>query len=414
MRYLLLFVLTLQLFAVDATLKIEKDVEQRARVALVDGSGSTSAMGEKFFKTLVSDLKISGHFLPDSTHHRGSIASGTIAPSLKSKDYVLKYALTQAGGLKATVKLFNASDASLLIVKDYGIGSASKYPFLAHKIISDINSILKYPAVDWLNRYVVFSRYTTAKRSVIVLADYTMQYQKTVIRGGLNLFPKWADSQQKSFYYTSFNGAIPVLYRLNIYNGSKTRITSSQGMLVCSDVSRNGSRILLTMAPNAQPDIYEMSVASRSLRRITNFAGIDVGGKYLGSEQSIVFVSNRLGYANIFKKSISGSAVSQIVYRGRDNNAVDANGNEVVYSSRESHNSFGLNSFNLYLTSANGSGTRPLTTTGVNQFPRFSADGNVILYVKQYQNRSSVGYINLASKQTLLFPLGGKVQSIDW
>jgi len=414
MRYLLLFVLSLQLFAVDATLKIEKDVEQRARIALVDGSGSTSAMGEKFFKTLVSDLKISGHFLPDSTHHRGNIGSGTIAPSLKSKDYVLKYTLTQAGGLKATVKLFSASDASLLAVKDYGIGSASKYPFLAHKIISDINSVLKYPGVDWLNRYVVFSRYTTAKRSVIILADYTMQYQKTVIRGGLNLFPKWADSQQKSFYYTSFNGAIPTLYRLNIYNGSKTKITSSQGMLVCSDVSRNGSRILLTMAPNAQPDIYEMSVASRSLRKITNFAGIDVGGKYLGSEQNIVFVSNRLGYANIFKKSISGSAVSQVVYRGRDNNAVDANGNEVVYSSRESHNSFGLNSFNLYLTNANGSGTRPLTTTGVNQFPRFSANGNVILYVKQYQNRSSVGYINLASKQTLLFPLGGKVQSIDW
>ncbi len=414
MRYLLMFIVTLQLFAVDATLKIEKDVEQRARISLVDGSGSSSGMNEKFFNTLFSDLKISGHFLPDHTHHRGSVANGTIAPSLKSKDYVLKYALSQSGGLKATVKLFNASDASLLAVKDYRIGSANKYPFLAHKIISDINAVLKYPDISWLNRYVVFSRYTTAKRSVIILADYTMQYQKTVIRGGLNLFPKWADSQQKSFYYTSFNGTLPTLYRLNIYNGSKTRITSSQGMLVCSDVSQNGSRILLTMAPNAQPDIYEMSVASRSLRQITNFAGIDVGGKYLGGERSIVFVSNRLGYANIFKKAIGGSAVSQLVYRGRDNNAVDANGNKVLYSSRESHNSFGLNAFNLYLMSANGSGTRPLTTTGVNQFPRFSANGNAVLYVKQYQNRSSVGYINLASKQTLLFPLGGKVQSIDW
>jgi TolB protein len=168
------------------------------------------------------------------------------------------------------------------------------------------------------------------------------------------------------------------------------------------------------MAPSAQPDIYEMNVGSRSTRRITTFGGIDVGGKYLGGERSIVFVSNRLGYANIFKKAIGSNAVSQIVYRGRNNNAVDANGNKVVYSSRESHNSFGLNTFNLYLTSANGSGTRPLTTTGVNQFPRFSTNGNAILYVKQYQNRSSVGYINLVSRQTLLFPLGGKVQSIDW
>jgi len=414
MRYLVILFFTFRLFAVDATLKIEKDVEDRARISLVDGSGPVAGIGEKFFSTLVSDLKISGHFLPDAIHHRGSISSNTVAPALKSKDYVLKYSFSQAAGLKATVKLFSASDATLLAVKDYSIASIRKYPFMAHKIISDINAILKYPEVNWLNRYVVFSRYTAAKMSVIILADYTMQYQKTVIKGGLNLFPKWADPQQKSFYYTSFNGIIPTLYRLNIYNGSKTKITSSQGMLVCSDVSQNGSKILLTMAPDAQPDIYEMRVASRSKKRITNFGGIDVGGKYLGGEQSIVFVSNRLGYANIFRQSIGRNAVSQVVFRGRNNNAVDAYGNKVVYASRESHNSFGLNAFNLYLTSSNGSGTRPLTTTGVNQFPRFSSNGNVILYVKQHQNRSSVGYINLVSNQSLLFPLGGKVQSIDW
>jgi TolB protein len=414
MRYLIILFFTFQLFAVDATLKIEKDVESRARISLVDASSSLPAVGAKFFSTLLADLKISGHFLPDSMHHRGNFESSTISPSLKSKDYVLKYKLTQAGGLKATIKLFNASNATLLASKDYAIGSAAKFPFLAHKIVSDVNAMLKYPDVSWLNRYVVFSRYTGAKKSIIILADYTMQYQKSVIRGGLNLFPKWADARQKSFYYTSFNGVIPTLYRLNIYTGSKTKITSSQGMLVCSDVSRDGSRILLTMAPDAQPDIYEMFVASRSARRITKFAGIDVGGKYLGNEQGIVFVSNRLGYPNIFRKSIGGSAVSQLVFRGRNNNAVDANGNRVVYASRETHNSFGLNAFNLYLTNAGGSGTRPLTTTGVNQFPRFSTNGNVILYVKQYQNRSSIGYINLASNQSLLFPLGGKVQSIDW
>jgi len=406
--------LALRLFAVDASLKIEKDVEMRARTSIIDASSATSAISEKFFSTLVSDLKISGHFLPDATHHRGNMGSDAVPPQLKSRDYILKYRLEQSGGLKAVIKLYRASDATLLASKDYAIGSAAKYPFLAHKIVSDVNTILKFPDISWLNRYVVFSRYTGPKLSVIVLADYTMQYQKTVIRGGLNLFPKWADAQQRSFYYTSFNGVIPTLYRLNIYNGSRTKITSSQGMLVCSDVSRNGSRILLTMAPNAQPDIYEMSVASRSARRLTHFAGIDVGGKYLGNEQSIVFVSNRLGYANIFKKAIGGSAVSQLVYRGRNNNAVDASGNRVVYASRETHNSFGLNTFNLYLTDASGSFTRPLTSTGVNQFPRFSTNGNVILYVKQYQNRSSIGYINLTSKQSLLFPLGGKVQSIDW
>jgi TolB protein len=158
-----------------------------------------------------------------------------------------------------------------------------------------------------------------------------------------------------------------------------------------------------------------MSRFTGSKTRVTKFNGVDVSGKYLGNGGQVVFVSNRLGYANIFKKSISSAAVSQVVFHGRNNNAVDAHGNKIVYSSRESSNAFGSNRFNLYLTSANGGSTRPLTTTGSNQFPRFSTDGSVILYIKQRGGSSSVGYINLGSSQSLLFPLGGrKIQSIDW
>ena len=62
---------TLSLFGVDATLKIEKDVEQRARIALMDGSSEQSS---KAFNILLSDLKISGHFLPDSNLPQTSTA----------------------------------------------------------------------------------------------------------------------------------------------------------------------------------------------------------------------------------------------------------------------------------------------------------------------------------------------------
>lgn len=412
MRYLLFLLLSLNLFAVDATLRIEKDVEHRSRIALVDASPSVNA---KFFKILLSDLKISGHFLADSKHNRGDLNSQFIAPALKSKEYVLRYALTQSSGTKLIIRLLKASDGKELFKKSYSIPTTSKAPFLAHKAIYDINKVLNFPDISWINRYVVFSRYTTPRQSEIILADYTFNYKKVVIRGGLNLFPKWADAKQKSFYYTSYAGVIPTLYKLNIYSGSKQRIISSEGMLVCSDVNKNGSKLLLTMAPQGQADIYEVSSSGGSKKRITSFNGIDVSGKYVDNESRIVFVSNRLGYANVFKKSINGSGVSQVVYHGRNNNAVDAHGSKIVYSSRESQNSFGNNTFNLYLTSSSGSGTRPLTTTGTNQFPRFSTDGSVIQYIKHRGNGSSIGYTNLTSQQSLLFPLGGrKIQSIDW
>lgn len=412
MRFILLLLVSLNLFAVDATLKIETDVEHRTRIAVEDGSASVN---DKFFKILLADLKISGHFLADAKHHRGDLLSNFISPSLKSKEYVLKYRFTQSSGTKLSIRLLKASNGAEVFKKSYAIPTTRKAPFLAHKAVSDINDVLKYPSISWINRYVIFSRYTSAKQSEIILADYTFNYQKTIVRGGLNLFPKWADAKQQSFYYTSYASVLPTLYKLNIYSGSKRKVASSEGMIVCSDVKKNGSKILVTMAPDAQADIYEMSASGGSKRRITTFNGIDVSGKYLDNENRVAFVSNRLGYANIFKKSIGGSGVSQVVYHGRNNNAVDAHGSKIVYSSRESQNSFGNNTFNLYLTSSNGSGRRPLTTTGTNQFPRFSTDGTVIQYIKHRGGTSSIGYINLKSKQSLLFPLGGKkIQSIDW
>ncbi|OQX73057.1 MAG: translocation protein TolB, partial [Campylobacteraceae bacterium 4484_4] len=129
MRYLIILFFTFQLFAVDASLKIEKDVESRARISLVDGSGAPPAISEKFFSTMLSDLKISGHFLPDAAHHRAGYESGTIAPTLKSRDYVLKYRLIGSAGLRANIKLYRTSDATLIASKDYAIGSAAKYPF---------------------------------------------------------------------------------------------------------------------------------------------------------------------------------------------------------------------------------------------------------------------------------------------
>ena len=414
MRVLLFLFLSMsiQLFALDAKLKIETDVEHRSRIALVDGSSSAN---KSFFNILFSDLKISGHFLANSTHHKGDFTTAYIAPGLKSQEYVLKYSLSQGSGSKLVIRLLKASNGVEVFKKSYAIPGTAKAAFLAHKAVSDLNDVLKYPSIHWINRYVIFARYTSAKQSEIVLADYSFRYQKAIIRGGLNLFPKWADAKQQSFYYTSYAGVLPTLYKLNIYSGSKRKIASSEGMIVCSDVKSNGSKILVTMAPDAQPDIYEMSASGGSKKRVTSFNGIDVNGKYVDNESRIVFVSNRLGYPNIFKKALSGSAVSQVVYHGRNNNAVDAQGSKVVYSSRETQKSFGNNTFNLYLTASNRSGSRALTTTGTNQSPHFSTDGTVIQYIKHRGGSSSVGYINLKSRQSLLFPLGNKkIQSLDW
>jgi len=398
---------------VDATLKIEKDVDTRAKIAIVDSSKSASKMATESFKILRDDLKITGHFLPNSEYLTSDYESNTPPKTLNPIEYALKYKIAKDNNnVLLAIKLLKIINdkSDLILEKRYKISSLKRYPFLIHKAVSDINDILGFESVAWINRYVLFAKYSGKKSSEVGVADYTFHYQKIIIKGGLNLFPVWGDSEQKSIYFTDYSGDLPTLMRLDLIKGKLTKITTSQGMLVCSDVSKDGKRLLLTMAPNGQPDIYEYFIDSKRVKRLTKFSGIDVGGKYADNEKSIVFISNRLGYPTIYKKPLNGGVTIQLVYHGHNNNSCDAFDKKVVYSSRD-----GAKSFNLYLTAIDGSYTLPLTTSGINQFPRFSPNGNTVLYINRSANGNSIGYIGLKTNMRMLFPLGiSRLQSIDW
>jgi TolB protein len=394
----------------DAQLTIEKKVDERVRIAVLDGS-LPSEISKKIASIFIADLKISGHFIPDETYRVGTYAGTMIDPALRGNDYVLIYAFSrETDDAMLQVKVLDAANSKRILERRYRVKNVAKYPFLVHKAVTEINAHLRFSPIDWINRYVVFARYTGRKQSEIVLADFTFHFTKTIIRGGLNLFPHWGDPKQQTIYYTAYVQGRPTLFRLNIYTGERTQITSSAGMLACSDVSPDGSTLLLTMAPNGQSDIYAYTIATAQAKRLTRFSGIDVNGVYADDGKSLVFVSNRLGYPNVFKKDLATGVTQQIVFRGKNNNSVDAYGDTVVYSARE-----GQGVFNLYTAHTDGSPGRQLTSTGVNQFPRFSPDGDTILYIKRSYEGNAVGYLGLKTDQALLFPLGErKIQSLDW
>jgi TolB protein len=385
----------------DVSLTIKKNVGSKTAIAIDNISSALSpAISQKSFILFKDDLTLSGNF--------DTVESQNIT---NSNNYLLKYELASLDGANLKVSLFDSSN-SLLFQKNYNISSFDKYPFLIHKSVSDINKFLGHDSMDWINRLVLMSRYTGSGKSEIVLSDYTFTYKKAIVSGGLNLFPKWANKNQTSFYYTSMSSGLPAIYEYSLSSGTKNHIVSGEGMLVCSDVSLDVNKLLLTMSPDGQPDIYEFDNTTKSSTKLTDFSGIDVSGQYLLGGKEIVFVSNRLGYPNIFKKYIDSSTVSQIVFRGRENNSCDTKGEKIVYSSRESKNIFGSNTFNIYMIS--GGNTFPLTSSGENQFPRFSDDGNVVMYIRQSSGNSYAGFVNPRTNQNKLFEINSKVQSIDW
>ncbi len=418
MRSLILLVcITFSLWASDLTLEIVKDVGNLPKIAIEASPYSlTGKIGQKFSKLLLGDLQVTSHFSTNPTIGYAKLSDPIDFARYKDVAYLLRYKLSydDFGNLQAKAILYDTKTAQPLFQKLYRLKERERYPFIAHKIVYDLNEALHFPDVSFLKSFVIFSKYIGPKRSDIVLSDYTLTYQKTIVHGGLNIFPKWADKEQRSFYYTDMQG-LPTLYKVDIYKGVRTKILSGEGMLVCSDVSEDGSRLLLTMAPNAQPDIYEYDIHTHALRRVTRYPGIDVNGNYIENETRVVFVSDRLGNPTIFAKRIGSRAVERIVYHGKNNSALNSFGHYIVYSSRETDNAFGQNTFNLYLTSTTSDYIRRLTANGVNIFPRFSSDGETVLFIKEYRRQTALGVIRLKYNKSYIFPLyTGKIQSIDW
>ena len=422
-KIILMFGLVIGLFAADATISIVNKGLALPKIVLQDATTMVSdqAFKSRFHKIMLGDLKVSSDFEVVDEYIASSYEgdSNTNVMSEKNAQLIFRYALEGSPSTPLTlrVKLINAKTATTQYEKIYTMNDGSKFPFLAHKSIVELVNELKMPPVNWMEKFIIFAKGTGSKQSEIVIADYTLTYQKVLVRGGLNIFPKWAGADQSAFYYSDYSGAKLVLYKFDVATGQKMKILDTKGgMLVASDVSQSGDKILLTMAPQDQPDIYVYDLNSKRLSQVTNYSGIDVNGNFVDNDTKVVFVSDRLGYPNIFSQSIAGGAVEQMVYHGKNNNSVSTYKNYIVYSSRENAKSeFGTTDFNIYLISTQTDYIRQLTASGKNLYPRFSSDGQSVVFIKELGGQSSLGIIRVNENKSFQFPLKiGKIQSIDW
>jgi TolB protein len=422
MRVLVTLVFTfLSLFAFDATLEVIKETQKlpKVRVENITSNPSDRELGNKIAAMTVGDLKVTGHFdayIPEEDKSALGGAVDYVDLRQKGVDLLVRLEAQEAfGEAVASFKVYDINAKQESLSGEYSVKEAERYPFLAHRVAIAVNSYIGAPTVDWMGKFVVLAKRTTKKESDIVIADYTLTYQKTLVEGGVNIFPKWADDTQKEIYFTALDRK-PTLYKLNIYSGERQKILDSQGMIVCSDVNAKGDKLLVTMAKyDDQTDLFLYDIPTGGLKRVTTFPGIDVGGYFIDGDTRAAFVSDRLGNPNIFAVDFDSGRVEQMVYHGKNNVSLSAYKNYIVYSSRESNNEFSSNTFNLYLISTQSNFIRRLTADGINEFPRFSSDGDSVLFIKNLQYESALGIIRLNYNKSFIFPLkDGKIQSIDW
>lgn len=387
-------------WAEDPVINVVNSGAVLPKIIVRDNSNlSDTKLKQSFYNILANDLRVSSNF-------------EVVDEGSENLNYTFEYALSKSGNslnLNIKIKAGNVEKSN----QNYTLKGIEQYPFLAHKGVKDSVRTLGLAPVEWMDHKILIARTSSSKKSQIIMTDYTLTYQKVVIDGGLNLFPKWGNTAQTMFYYTAYDHDKPTLFRYDLTSNKATKILSSGGMVVASDVSSDGNKLLVTMAPQDQPDVYLYDLNSKNLMKITNYSGIDVNANFIGDdEKKVVFVSDRLGYPNIFMQTLGSTSAEQLVFYGRNNSAVSTYKDFFVYSSREPKQT-GV--FNIYLQSISSDSVRQLSANGKNLFPRFSSDGGSIVFIKHLGAQSALGVIRVNANKTFYFPLKvGKIQSIDW
>jgi len=362
---------------------------------------------KKISSLILKDTKLISHYSIDIKNKISNIKQSVNIKEYNGYNYLLR---VNYKNKSLYVILYDLLKHKIILNKIYKIATFNIYPFMVHSLSYDINEKLSFAPIDWIKRKIIYSIYMAPKEQSIFLADITLTYRKKLISGGLNIFPKWANKEQTEIYYTKLQNQ-PVLYKYNIYTGKKRRILSSSGMLIVSDVKKNN--LLLTLAIDDQPDIYLYNLDNKSLKRLTDFKGIDVNGQFYGDDK-IVFISDRLGYPNVYQKDLANGIVSKIIYHGKNHISVSTHQNNVVISSRETHKEFGNNTFNLLLLNKNNDFVKRLTFKGKNMLPIFTNDGSTILFIKEYKFNSKLGIIRLKENKIFYFKISRKIQSFDF
>jgi len=290
--------------------------------------------------------------------------------------------------LKATLQIEDIKNRKLIFnqSKTFGLSQLRKNVHelsdAAYREMTGRESIFKSK--------IVFVSDRNSKNGKTVKEVYMMDYDgKNVIQltnhGGITISPSM--SRDGKYLIYSLIGSESKkrnidLYLLDLKTKESKPISSREGINSGAIFSPSGKSIYLTLTSSGNAEIYEMSLDTKILRKITNHFSSDVDPSITQDGGLMTFLSDRPGKAMIYTMDPAGEEknVKRISYVGKFNATprFSPDGKEIVFASWLDE------SFDLFKINADGTGLSRLTKNfGSNEDPSFSNDGEFIAFSSQ-------------------------------
>ena len=163
------FIFVINIFATDATMEIIKDTTKLPTIIVenLNTDKNDVLIGNKIYKMLVADLKVSSHFnvLENNNGNKNINYEEQAQNNVNLVAHIKSF--INNNETVATLIVYDINIKQAVLSKQYTVNQDSRYPFLSHKMAVDINDYIKAPSIEWMNRFVVFAKYTQSKGSHI-------------------------------------------------------------------------------------------------------------------------------------------------------------------------------------------------------------------------------------------------------
>lgn len=351
-----------------------------------DESGAPTNLGRDIREIIENDLKNSGLFKPIS--HNAFLEKPQVdqVPSFRSWRQIGALAvstgkITESGStVTVEFRLWDPNVEDQIAGSQISISERS-WRRLGHKVADEIYNKLtgEEGIFDTRVLFVSETGALTKRIKKLAIMDQDGENYRELTNGKYMVLTPRFDSKSQRAIYMSYEKKVPQVFLLDINSGSETLIGKFPGMSFAPRFSPDGSSAIMSIAKNGTTDIYEVSLFSSSLTRLTNLPGtINTSPSYSPDGEKIVFNSDRGGSPQLYVMNRDGSNVTRISFGGGSYTTP-------VWSPRGDFIAFTKQKGGFYIgvMRPDGSGERILSSSWMDEGPTWSPNGRVIMFSRQ-------------------------------